>query len=747
MEGVLAVLRPKPGVTGLEYRARCYDILLLDSKTPPGDKVRPAKYLPMFFLKVVDEEPREIVLSQLYKITGGDHGPGIKGERAVSINWSHLTDYDYRRGSLSRFSLFCVPVNPLDKLNRRFVEQAQTSPGFYSLDYVIEVLNNGSVNFPTPTKSLLLLLESWLRAKHFQQSAVESLFCSRAEYRIHLTVHNPAFIPSRIAMEEEVANLPPEIQLTANEALAKMMSIEKCDIVVMNSLFGTGLPYKTKTNKHVENPHWPMVPDYNKITIPDPLNTAVQPGWREKYPLHSSAAEGDITRINELIGKGLQHDKKDSISWAPIHYAAWYEQSVAVSALLNAGCSPNLADREAMTPLHMAAKKGNLQVAKVLLRNRGIDVNARDKEGQTALDICGTFSGRTWKHEEVATLIRHSYDSPYFEILEVFLMDGESHKLTCDEETEVHQLNKQMMDELGMPYEPYSDIFTIWICSKSLELQLKPEHKPTTHMNNWQARTIRMLTDANPVTETPMLKWRRNAKMSIQTEKQLLHPRAIDLLFHEAHHNYISALYPCSDQDAINFAAMLLRLKHGNLESSQAKAFLSKEKNLHDLLPSPLLSSKGHGHWSSKIVKEFNNKYHGKDLTPATLKRQFLSQCQNLTVYGSAFFTGSLIKDSSRGSRPVRCHIGVNDVGIHIIDEETKKRLSTYRYSEIEWKHVQEYSMLEVRVHVSWPDKKLGHNSPAIVMKLRSKQAGLINYLMRKLAEMHELMSLYTRDI
>ena len=51
-----------------------------------------------------------------------------------------------------------------------------------------------------------------------------------------------------------------------------------------------------------------------------------------------------------------------------------YEQSVAVATLLNAGCSPNLTDREAMTPLHMAAKKGNLQVAKVLLRNRGTDV-------------------------------------------------------------------------------------------------------------------------------------------------------------------------------------------------------------------------------------------------------------------------------------------------------------------------------------------------------------------------------------
>ena len=48
------------------------------------------------------------------------------------------------------------------------------------------------------------------------------------------------------ASSSKVGQFPQKIQLTANEALAKMLAIEKCDTVVMNPLFGSGLPYKTK---------------------------------------------------------------------------------------------------------------------------------------------------------------------------------------------------------------------------------------------------------------------------------------------------------------------------------------------------------------------------------------------------------------------------------------------------------------------------------------------------------------------
>ena len=124
MEGVLAVLRPKSGVSGLEYRPRSYDILLLDNKVSNGDKGRPSKCLPMFFLKVVDDDPRDIVLNELYKLTGGEHGSGIKGENTlgesmgqvskVRIHWESMGQvskvrihWGESRGQVSKVRIHC----------------------------------------------------------------------------------------------------------------------------------------------------------------------------------------------------------------------------------------------------------------------------------------------------------------------------------------------------------------------------------------------------------------------------------------------------------------------------------------------------------------------------------------------------------------------------------------------------------------------------------------------------------------
>ncbi|XP_048237783.1 krev interaction trapped protein 1-like [Haliotis rufescens] len=738
MEGVLAVIRPKANVARGDYRPRLYDILLLDSKTPPGDKVKAAKYLPMVSMKLGEDEPREMVLTHLYTLTGGDMGLGIKGERAILVPPHQSDSSRGPRESLSRFSLFCVPISQLEKLSKRYVDQAQNAPGFYSMEAVIEMLSNGSVNFPSPTLPLLQHLGNWLREKHMRSGSVEALFRSRAEYRMRLTVHNPVFLSSRISPEDSgtqnLGDLPAEIQLTANEARAKMLSIEKCDIVVINPLFGSGLQYKTKVNRLIENNFWPQKPDYGRIVVPDPIPEALK--WREKYPVHSCAAEGDLDGVKTLLSQGQLHSKKDSISWAPIHYAAWYGYSNVVTALLDAGCSPNIADREDSTPLHLAARKGHSLVAETLLVHR-VDVAARDKNGKTALDICQSGPDHTWKHEQVANFIKQSGTRPSPTIA-VNTMDANiiNLRLTSGYHTSVRQLNEQMLKEFGMPPVPYAQIFTIWICSNSLELQLKPEHEPMNQLRIWQTRTVGMLSDANPDHEEPVLKWRRNAKIGVEIEKQLTHQKAIDLLFHEAYYNYINALYPCKEQDAVIFAAILFLLWHGNLDSSSAKSFLSNREKQQELVPQPILVQRGATHWANKILRECREIIQGKDRTPLALKRQFLTHCHYLTVYGSAFFTGTLPNPQGIRGSPTKCHIGVNDVGIHIISMQNKSMLQSYKYSEIEWQHVQEYSLLEI--HVTRPEGKTGRISPKTVTKIRSKQAGLINFLMVKLAQMHD---------
>ncbi|CAG5122550.1 unnamed protein product [Candidula unifasciata] len=725
MDVMVAVIRPKQGHSGQGYKPQLYEILLLDSKTPPGEKVKPAKYLPMFQMKVGEEEPRALVLTQVQRLTN------IKGERALQVQWSSDVSASHRE-SLSQFCLYFVPVSPNEKINKRFADQAQNAPGFYPLDYVTEVVNNGSINFPSSTKKLLQHLESWLKEKHIRPNAIECMFRAGAEYRIHFTVHNPVFIPSRITSDTNTGGggtpAPQEVVKVANEALAKMLFIEKCETVVINPLFGSNLEYKTKPNSYVINQHWPSIPQYDKIIAA----TLPGPSWKVQYPLHSYAAAGDKTEVEILLKQGYPHSQLDSVSCAPIHYAAWYGCISVVETLLGAGCSPNLLDGTNSTALHIAAKKGNEQLAQCLLQCPDIDLNIKDKDGKRALDICLSVPNKTMGHEQVEQLVREAADRPNYTV-EVFLMDKTSKNLmlTSGFRTTVQQLNEQMMKEFNLP-KNYSDIFTLWIGSKSLELQLKLEYEVVKALQQYNTRTVHMLTDSkNPSEEEPVLTWRRNVKVSVEKEKQLQHTKALDLLFHEAYHNYISGLYPCKDKDAVTFATILLCLQHQ--ETTRVKPALSNlsQNQLKELIPAAILRHKDTSHWVNKISKEYPNV---RDTPQQQLKSQFLTACQRLTVYGSAFFMGTIISPLRKA--PTSCYVGVNDIGIHIIGLHTKQMVQSMVYREITWKHIAEKTMLEIRI-IRPVNRNPRDSSTRGVIEIRTRQAGLIDHLMQQLDRMH----------
>lgn len=684
----------------------------------------------------IEDEPREKVLTQLYMLTGGEHG-GIIGERALLVPWNEKEGY---RDSLSRYALYCIPVSSRDKLNSAFIDKSPNSPGFYSLDSLIHSINTASMNFPVRTQTFIMHLENWLRNKHSRSGALDILFRSRTDFRISLSVTNPVFVPLNMGLSESQGSLrndiPDEIRIAANESLAKMMAIEKCDNVVINTLFGTGLSIKPRTRSQ---PYAWVPEDYINVSSTTSRKNSQDSSFdpdiyihQEESPLHVYASVGDVLKLQELISRGHMHSKGNNFGWAPIHCAVWYGHSTAVKVLLNAGCSPNIVNPEDRTPLHLAALKGHPNVAEVLLNHPEIDINALDKQGRTALEVCRLE--RSVQREEVARKIEMAARQP--RQIQVMLMDGEeeSLNLTAGANTTVQQLNQQMLRKFDMPETPYADIFTIWICSPSLELQLKPEHKPIEHMNNWKRRIVGMLTDADPMKEEPHLKWRRNAKISLIIEREVIHPKAINLLYHEAKQNYIKAMYPCKDQDVLVLTSLLLYISHGSSHSA-AKTFLSR--NLQNLVPAPMLNARSRSTWSSKInnhYKELSNKLSDPRLrSKQYLQTEFLRNCRNLTVYGSAFFSGILQQGNAKAD--VKCFIGINDVGLHIINYNTRLMLHSYKYSEISWDYPKtNLAVLEVLV-VRNDSRSLTSHSPRNQLKIRTKQAGMINHLMKKLSQ------------
>lgn len=116
----------------------------------------------------------------------------------------------------------------------------------------------------------------------------------------------------------------------------------------------------------------------------------------------------------------------------PLHYAAIYNHSEAITGLLDAGMGVDIKEKNGQTPLHRAAYRKSVAAVKTLL-TAGAFVNAQDNAGNTPLDFA--------KYTNIPSLDDDVQEEQKTEETERILREAVAHKQSQEQENHINTDN------------------------------------------------------------------------------------------------------------------------------------------------------------------------------------------------------------------------------------------------------------------------------------------------------------------
>jgi len=123
-------------------------------------------------------------------------------------------------------------------------------------------------------------------------------------------------------------------------------------------------------------------------------------------PLHHAVSEPHIINAEVLIRSGAQVDAQDYRGMTPLQHMFHSDNTEMIQLLLRSNASVNSQDMDGRTTLSSAAEVGNEPVVQLLLQDSGTCVDLADKNGVTPLHLAAGF-----KHVNLTEiLIRASAD-------------------------------------------------------------------------------------------------------------------------------------------------------------------------------------------------------------------------------------------------------------------------------------------------------------------------------------------------
>ncbi|XVF29989.1 hypothetical protein REPUB_Repub16aG0018900 [Reevesia pubescens] len=126
----------------------------------------------------------------------------------------------------------------------------------------------------------------------------------------------------------------------------------------------------------------------------DMVNLLLEAGLR--IGAHVEEEEVANNNNNNNVGFYQMDPRWESKGWSELHVAVALNRTEELVTLLRKGRREPLdwRDKEGLTPLHLAATKGNIECAKMLVES-GVDKNAKSNDGRTALYIAAANRNRS----------------------------------------------------------------------------------------------------------------------------------------------------------------------------------------------------------------------------------------------------------------------------------------------------------------------------------------------------------------
>ncbi|KAM9302458.1 FERM domain-containing protein 8 [Gastrophryne carolinensis] len=344
----------------------------------------------------------------------------------------------------------------------------------------------------------------------------------------------------------------------------------------------------------------------------------------------------------------------------------------------------------------------------------------------------------------------------------VYLMNEEAIPLTVDGLSAItaFELHKIIREVLALP-DIALEVFSLWLVSPFLEVQLKPKHQPYKVCRQWHDLLSRFTScsaeDINQ--DEPYLQFRRNIFFHKARELQIGNEDVLRLLYEEAKYNVLEGRYPCDLEDCEHLGGLACRLELGpfNKEKHTPSAL---RPQLDSFLP-PYICKKRNGFLTAlrggrqaSFEQSLLNSY--KDVTESgacdgdgeiTNYQEYLKKCHELPYYGCAFFAGEVDKPTQgflnrNGRRTVS--VAINMEGVSVIDRKEKHVLISLKFSELSWDH----SYPEGEEHILWLEFDGDNEGTPVnkLLKVYSKQAELMSGLIEYCIELNQVTNSQSPD-